>query len=221
MPRIDENGNLIYTRGEYEHYLMMDIPLKSGFVENYTHRILDEVIITTYPINVSETHFMSNVNHVAYSFNTNRSETTPLGFDGYEHLIGPTLIGLGQPIKYLKPIGALGSKPGSSIASYTLSKAIPSKFTSIFGKSVGSKIAQKVGTNVAGRAVGRAVPYAGWFLTAWDVGRELGQYYGGDAWVRWYKEYKKEQKENEFQESVKWYLDGLNKTATSDENSDQ
>ena len=80
----------------------------------------------------------------------------------WKHFVGPSLIFLGQPIRALKPIGALGSKPGSSIASYTLSKAFPQRFTNVFGKKIGTKIAKKVGTNTIGRAIGRFVPYLGW-----------------------------------------------------------
>ena len=91
--------------------------------------------------------------------------------------LGPALIGLGQPIKYLKPVGFLGSKPGSSIASYTLSKAIPARFTKVLGKKVGTRIARKVGTNVIGRFIGRLVPYAGQALLAKDVKDLLGAAY--------------------------------------------
>ncbi|NDV97298.1 RHS repeat-associated core domain-containing protein [Dysgonomonas sp. 521] len=103
-------------------------------------------------------------------------------------LVGPSMILLGQPIKALKPIGALGSKPGSSIASYTLSKAIPVRFTQVLGKHTGTKVATTLGTNTIGRALGRGIPYAGWFLTSWSIGRELGTRYGGDAWVRSYRQ---------------------------------
>jgi RHS repeat-associated protein len=92
--------------------------------------------------------------------------------------VGPLLITLGQPINYLKPIGALGSKPGSSIASYTLSKVIPVTFTKVVGKKIGTKIATRVGTNVIGRFFGRLVPYVGWALTAkdvWDYRKEIMQ----------------------------------------------
>ena len=88
---------------------------------------------------------------------------------GYGDLIGPALIALGQPINALKPIGALGSKPGSSIASYTLSKMIPQTFTKTLGKEIGTKVATSIGTNVMGRALGRLVPYIGWGLTAIDL----------------------------------------------------
>jgi len=114
--------------------------------------------------------------------------TTPSGevvnvrYPGIEHLIGPSLILLGQPMKALKPVGALGSKPGSSLASYTLSKTFPQKFTKVLGKKTGTKIATSVGTNVIGRAVGRFVPYAGWAITAWDVGWYLGENYGPSTW---------------------------------------
>jgi hypothetical protein len=90
-------------------------------------------------------------------------------FDFLEHFIGPGLILLGQPIDRLKPIGALGSKPGSSIASKSMSKAFPQKFTSVLGKRTGTRISQVVGTNTIGRAFGRFVPLLGWGLTIYDV----------------------------------------------------
>lgn len=83
--------------------------------------------------------------------------------------LGPALIYLGQPINYLKPVGALGSKAGSSIASYTLSKAIPATFTRVLGKKIGRRIVKKVGTNVIGRALGRFVPLVGTALLADDI----------------------------------------------------
>lgn len=102
-------------------------------------------------------------------------------FEGWEHFIGPTLIGLGQPIRALKPIGALGSKPGSSLASYTLSKLFPQRFTTVFGKEVGRKIAKVASSNTIGRAIGRSVPYIGYLLLGYDVihtSWNLGQKYG-------------------------------------------
>ena len=103
--------------------------------------------------------------------------------NGWEHLIGPTLIGLGQPLKSLKPIGALGSKPGSSIASYSLSKLFPQRFTSVLGKKVGRKVARVASSNTIGRAMGRSVPYLGWGLlgydiitTSWNLGQEYGPF---------------------------------------------
>ena len=102
-------------------------------------------------------------------------------FEDGEHLIGPILIGLGQPIKALKPIGALGSKPGSSIASYTLSKVFPQKFTDILGDKAGRKVAKYATSNTIGRALGRFVPGMGWILlgfdvitTSWELGAEYG-----------------------------------------------
>lgn len=88
---------------------------------------------------------------------------------GINHWLGPTLILLGQPIDALKPVGALGSKTGSSIASKYLAKAMPSTFTKTLGKPMGQKIAKSVGTNVIGRAAGRFVPISGWSLTAYDI----------------------------------------------------
>lgn len=83
-----------------------------------------------------------------------------------EHLIGPTLIALGQPIKALKPVGALGSKGGSSIASKYLAKALPQK--------MGIRV---MGTTVLGRALGRLVPYVGWALTINDANNLLRDYF--------------------------------------------
>jgi RHS repeat-associated protein len=91
--------------------------------------------------------------------------------------LGPTFIGLGQPLKFLKPVGALGSKTGSSIASYTLSKAIPATFTKVVGKKIGTQIAKKVGTNVIGRFFGRLVPYVGTALLLKDIKDGLGVAY--------------------------------------------
>ena len=93
------------------------------------------------------------------------------GLQGGEHFIGPALYLLGQPIDFLKPIGALGSKAGSSIASSALSKALPFKspvikqITKVTAKMVG----EKASTNVAGRALGRFVPFLGEVLIAYDV----------------------------------------------------
>jgi hypothetical protein len=108
---------------------------------------------------------------------------------GGEDLRGPALILIGQPIRALKPVGALGSKAGSSVASYTLSKALPQKMA-----------VRVMGTKVLGRALGRLVPYAGWALTAYDVNEflretfpsydnfintqnQLNQQYGGATYV--------------------------------------
>jgi len=110
------------------------------------------------------------------------------GFSGAEDLIGPLLIALGQPIKSLKPVGALGSRPGSSIASKTLSKAFPQTFTKTLGQRVGTKVATRVGTNVIGRFAGRLVPGVGWGLLLYDVGsymhagtqKVVNEQYGGD-----------------------------------------
>lgn len=76
--------------------------------------------------------------------------------------IGPSLILLGQPIKALKPVGALKSPPGSSIASKYLSKALPQKMS-----------VRVMGTTVLGRALGRLVPYVGWGLTINDANNLL------------------------------------------------
>ena len=115
--------------------------------------------------------------------NNYHSNQQIMGFsNNWKHLIGPSLILLGQPIRALKPIGALGSKPGSSIASYTLSKTLPQRFTSVFGKKTGTQIAKKVGTNTIGRAIGRFVPYLGWGITITTTSFSLGEKYGPSTW---------------------------------------
>ncbi len=87
--------------------------------------------------------------------------------DYWLHLAGPSAIALGQPISFLKPIGAFGSKRGSSILSYTLSKVI----TYNIGKS-GSDFALALTgarTTNLGRLIGRTVPIVGWVMTAIDL----------------------------------------------------
>ena len=90
------------------------------------------------------------------------------------HLIGPSIIALGQRIDRLKPIAALGAPRGSSVASATLSKVFPQRFTKILGKKTGRKVARRIGTNSVGRAAGRAFPITGIILTSFD----LGYWYG-------------------------------------------
>jgi hypothetical protein len=123
------------------------------------------------------------------------------GFDGGEHFIGPALYLFGQPINALKPFGALGSESGSSIASYTLSKTFPQRFTKVFGKELGTNIVKKTGTNVIGRFAGRMVPYAGWALTTYDAATwsfEMGQKYGPLTTYLKYQEEKRYKKSELF-----------------------
>jgi RHS repeat-associated protein len=95
---------------------------------------------------------------------------------------GPILIQLGWPQFSLKKVGALGSTPGSSIASSWLSKKLPQNIP-ILKKAerkvvavVSKKLAKKVGTAVLGRFIGRLVPWVGWALFAndlWDSRAEI------------------------------------------------
>ena len=87
------------------------------------------------------------------------NNTQNAGMTWGEHLLGPLLILLGQPINALKPIGALGSKSGSSIASVTL-RNIPGQLP--FGIRL-------FGTRGIGAAAGRLVPYLGWGITVLDL----------------------------------------------------
>jgi hypothetical protein len=94
-------------------------------------------------------------------------------------VVGLTLIYLGEPKYHLKPISALGSKPGSSYASSYLSKKIPQTFTKTLGKKTGTRIATAVGTNGIGRFLGRLVPYVGWAVfakDAYDFRSEISQF---------------------------------------------
>ena len=98
-----------------------------------------------------------------------------------KHTAGPALILLGQPLNFLKPVGAMGSQPGSSIASWGLSKVLPGStapakiatrkaLTKVVGKKIARRVVNKViGATVAGRFLGRLVPGVGWGLLAYDV----------------------------------------------------
>ncbi|MDD2793078.1 MAG: hypothetical protein PHD73_07860 [Sediminibacterium sp.] len=104
------------------------------------------------------------------------------------HWVGPSLILLGQPLDFLKPVGALGSNRGSSIASWGLSKALPYSSTTlkkttekVLTNVIGKKSAKKLATKVVGRVLGRFVPFAGWGLTikdAWDNRESIGEFVG-------------------------------------------
>jgi RHS repeat-associated protein len=113
---------------------------------------------------------------------------------------GPGLILVGERLDFLKPVGALGSQKGSSIASWTLSKVFPQRSLvlkqttrKVLAKVVGKQIAKKVATKVVGRFLGRMVPYVGWALLANDVyenrediGGALKEWTGGkDASTDW------------------------------------
>ena len=87
-------------------------------------------------------------------------------FDG-KHLIGPSLIALGQPLDLLKPRGMLGSKAGSSIASYILSKALPFKMGRT-GANLARTLTGSSTTNL-GRFIGRMIPGLGWGITSMDA----------------------------------------------------
>jgi hypothetical protein len=89
-------------------------------------------------------------------------------FGSNNYWIGPTLIGLGQPIKWLKPVGALSSSPGSSIASFTLSKTFPYR-SPVIKKTTTLLFGRTSSTAVLGRAMGRSVPVLGWGILAFDI----------------------------------------------------
>jgi len=111
--------------------------------------------------------------------------------------LGPTLIAASQPLKVLKESGALGSKPGSSIASWSLSKVLPQRVPALKKAEqkvvavVSKKIAKKTGTAVLGRFIGRRIiPGVGCILTAidaWDYREEIG--IGVKSWMLGAKEY--------------------------------
>lgn len=82
------------------------------------------------------------------------------GITPNENWLGPALIGVGARIEALKPVAALGSKSGSSIASTVLSKTLPVKMP--------FRIA---GTTNLGRMLGRVIPFsaAGAVMTALSI----------------------------------------------------
>jgi RHS repeat-associated protein len=86
--------------------------------------------------------------------------------------VGPLLFVAGQPIKSLKPIGMLGSKPGSSIASYAF-RNIPGTLKGTLGNSLGGTLARIAGTNGLGAATGRFVPFLGLTLMANDFTKNI------------------------------------------------
>ncbi|RXK81491.1 RHS repeat-associated core domain-containing protein [Filimonas effusa] len=118
-----------------------------------------------------------------YGLDTSKAKAQPLpevtvtGFikNNWQHFVGPILFLLGQPIKFLKPSGYAGSDPGSSIASWALSKTITYRSPllkqttrKIVTKFAGKAIAKKTGTAVVGRFLGRGVPIVGLALFYYD-----------------------------------------------------
>jgi RHS repeat-associated protein len=114
------------------------------------------------------------------------------GYDVAREATGVSLVALGQPYNYFKPVGALGSSPGSSPASYYLGKWFPQESKTLAKVSGAtykglSKVTNKVvaktvtkatvgmGTKIVGRFAGRLVPGVGWALLAYDIydNREL------------------------------------------------
>ncbi len=95
------------------------------------------------------------------------------------HWLGPALYLSGERLNFLKPVNALGSQRGSSIASWTLEKVLPQSspwLKQISRKLVqniaGREIAKRAGTAVVGRFLGRyVVPGVGLVLTAYDFTR--------------------------------------------------
>jgi len=130
-----------------------------------------------------------NSSPYAYVLNNPLLYNDPLGLDtnrvvqlnevtvnaSVPHWLGPGMILLGQPINYLKPVGALGSSPGSSVASYTLAKVFPQRIPALKRVErrvigvVSKKAAKKAGTAVLGRFLGRLIPGIGYGITAYDV----------------------------------------------------
>ncbi|MDU1893113.1 MAG: hypothetical protein E6767_20745, partial [Dysgonomonas sp.] len=86
------------------------------------------------------------------------------------NLLWPSMILVGQPLRFLKNVGALGSARGSSIISYTLSemsKTLPIKMGTR-GSSMAYMLTGAHTTNF-GRFAGRFVPVIGWGATAIDI----------------------------------------------------
>lgn len=91
---------------------------------------------------------------------------SPFDFDEGKHFIGPSMVVLGKNMKLLKPVGALSSRTGSSIASYVLSNTLRINI----GKTGSSLALALTGarTSNLGRFIGRMFPGVGWGITAID-----------------------------------------------------
>lgn len=81
------------------------------------------------------------------------------GYYGLGVLGSGSVTAAGQRIKALKPVGALSSERGSSVASKIGRKLLPQKMAS-----------RVLGTKVLGAAAGRAIPYVGWAGLVVDAG---------------------------------------------------
>ena len=90
-----------------------------------------------------------------------------LTLEDLKHLIGPGLYASGQRILALKPVGALGSIPGSSVAS-AMMRNVPGTLRGTFGRTFGSMLGRFAGTNGLGAALGRFAPLAGLVTTSYD-----------------------------------------------------
>ena len=81
--------------------------------------------------------------------------------------IGVGAVASGVPISALKPVGALGSAPGTSVASAALSRLLPVRLP--FAIPTPTLANPAASTAVLGRALGRFVPVGGVGLLAYDV----------------------------------------------------
>jgi hypothetical protein len=113
---------------------------------------------------------------VASTHNSSDGNTYSYGLDGGWHLLGPSLVGLGAPMTLFKPLGALGSEAGSSIASHVLTKALPqtTKFALKSLSITKSGAFRITNTTIVGRFAGRWVPFVGWGLMAYDFTTYVG-----------------------------------------------
>lgn len=115
--------------------------------------------------------------YISFSPNLLRSSLADVDMkDVWPHLVGPALILSGIRTSYFKPIGALGSKSGSSFASFVLRKALPFRYTQILGKKLGQQVVKGIGTNMVGASLGRLIPYVGIALTYAELINAANEY---------------------------------------------
>jgi RHS repeat-associated protein len=154
-----ESSAVHYNESPYVYVL--NNPLK--------YRDLMGLDTTINGVNLTDNEWASNVTITA-TRNQNNSSFPP-------HWLGPALVLSGQRLTFLKPFGALGSQPGSSIASVVLDKLIPITSPIRLPAPVLAKSGVKIAyTKAVGKFLGRWAPWIGIALTIGDINQTAVEY---------------------------------------------